>query len=372
MEKLTNKEFGIARQLLNQISYQTVLETILGCITPGEIYVDNKSNPNMVFAQFKQRTFLSGEPAPKLRDVLRDHIKTNVHSHCQRFNVPYFRLTVNDPQWFDIIEEALDPKVPIIVGYHCYQKTILNTIENFYIPEGFEILPVDQELINSDFPGKVDLIDEMCSERESVNAFLDNSFGVAAFKDGALAGWCLSEYNFKDQCEVGIATLPTYQKLGLAKAMTIQFTNQAFAKGIQNVLWHCFESNEPSWRTALSTGFSIVDRHKVLMLYWDPALHFAVHGNIDLGNGDYQTSLIWFKKALHEENAKSWMAFNAACAAAHLDSPEKAFDYVNQAIDLGFYDLDYLVENKHLESLKNHPEWDEVIFRINQRLTYHS
>ncbi len=368
MEKLAFDEFDAAQKLLDQIKYQTVLKTILAGSTPGEIYVDSKKNPNMVFAQFKQRAFLSGTPDPDFRVPLENFIYTNVRSHCQKFDVPFFRLTVNDPEWFDILKKSLEPREPILVGYLCYQNIIHEKNENSQIPKGFDILPVDQELLKKSFAGKDDLVEEMCSERESVDAFLEKSFGVAAFKDGALAGWCLSEYNYEDQCEVGIATLPPYQRLGLAKAMTDHFSNLALEKGVVKILWHCYETNEPSRRTALSAGFSLVDRHKVLMLYWDPALNLAVHGNINFGKENYQAALMLYEKALDEENSKTWMAFNAACAAAHLNQPEKSFRHLNNAIDMGFDDLDYLVSSKHLETLKKHPQWSETITHINQRL----
>jgi hypothetical protein len=50
-------------------------------------------------------------------------------------------------------------------------------------------------MINFSFPGCEDLLEEMSSDRESVEAFLDNSFGVVALKEDPLAGWCHSEYN---------------------------------------------------------------------------------------------------------------------------------------------------------------------------------
>jgi GNAT superfamily N-acetyltransferase len=368
MEKLNPGENEIARNLLAQIEYQTVLKTIMAGETPGVIYVDSKKKPKLAFAQFKQRTFLSGVPSTDLGPTLRNFFNISVREHCQEYDAPFFRLIVNQPQWLDIMVDSLDPREPIITGYHCYQKIINTTIENISFPDDFEIIPVDQELINAPFPGREDLLDEMCSERESVDAFLEKSFGVAAFKDDALAGWCLSEYNHEDQCEVGIATMPPYRRIGLAKAMANEFSNQAFDNGIMKILWHCFESNLPSWKTALSAGFSLVDSHKVAMLYWDTALNQAVHGNINFEQGKYEDALICYEKSLDQEKPQSWMAFNAACTSVHLNQPKFAIEYLNLAIDLGFADLDYLVANKHLEPLKDDPKWGEIIFRVNQKL----
>lgn len=121
--------------------------------------------------------------------------ETNVQKHCQEFNVPLFRLTVNDSQWHDIVVKALNPREPIITGYRCDQKLINGNNQNFITLECCEIIPVDQEMINFSFPGCEDLLEEMSSDRESVEAFLYNSFGVVALKEDPLAGWCHSEYN---------------------------------------------------------------------------------------------------------------------------------------------------------------------------------
>ena len=368
MEKLNIDEFDIAHNLLNQIKNQTVLMTIMTGETPGVIYVNKKKTPDLAYAQFKHRAFLSGEPSTDDYELLRNFFDINVRKYCQAFDVPLFRLTVSDPRIFDIIFKVLEPLEPIVTGYHCYQKLIIGNNQDFIIPEGYKIIPVNGELINSAFPGREDLLEEMCSERESLKAFLEKSFGVAAFKEDALAGWCLSEYNHEDQCEVGIATMPPHRRIGLAKAMTGVFSNQAFEKGITKILWHCFESNLPSWRTALSAGFTLAESDEVLILYWDPALNQAVHGNINFEQGKYDKALTWYEKALSQEAPESWMAFNAACVSAHLDQPDMAFTYLISAIDLGFDNLDYLVANKHLASLKVDPKWGEIITRINRKL----
>jgi tetratricopeptide (TPR) repeat protein len=162
--------------------------------------------------------------------------------------------------------------------------------------------------------------------------------------------------------------MPPFRQIGLAKAMTWVFNNQAFENGITRILWHCFESNLPSWRTALSAGFSLADRQEILMLYWDNSLNQAVHGNINFEQGDYEKALIWYEKALSQGEPHSWMAFNAACASAQLNQPNPAFKYLFLAIDLGFDNLDYLVANRHLESLKKDPKWGEIITQLNQSL----
>ena len=104
------------------------------------------------------------------------------------------------------------------------------------------------------------------------------------------------------------------------------------------------------------------------MLYFNRALNMAVHGNLYFEEKNYSEALVWYQDALLEEQPQSWMAWNAACAAAHTEQVNLAFECLNRAIDLGFTDLDHLVQSQHLDLLKGDQRWAETITRINQAI----
>jgi len=271
MLPLTHQQYHLVEPQLQHMEHHSVLKTILSGETPGYIYVDSKKNPAVVFVQFKHRAFISGDPDALDPNDLINFIQNTVSTNCLNAGVPLIRLSSDDPKWLDWIETKFQPFNPIRTGYRCFRYQIDEIIEDIHIPQGFSIKPVDHSLIQTDFIGKDGLLEEMCSERESVIAFLAKSFGVVAFAEGQLAGWCLSEYNTKQQCEVGIASLPPFQQRGLATAMTQVFLNDAHHHGIRTVYWHCYESNVASQRTALKAGFSLISKEDVLILYVNQA-----------------------------------------------------------------------------------------------------
>jgi GNAT superfamily N-acetyltransferase len=110
---------------------------------------------------------------------------------------------------------------------------------------------VDAALLNR----SGDLLAEACSERASVDDFLERSFGLALLHEDEIVGWCLSEYNLDHRCEVGIAVVPSYQQRGLATALGTAFANEAHSRGITEIGWHCWVDNEASLRTAQRLGF---------------------------------------------------------------------------------------------------------------------
>ncbi len=368
MQKLESQEYSLAAPLLLEFKHYTMVHTILSGKTPGLVYLNKLENPQIAFTQFRHRALICGSRKAMDDKNLRHFFLNVVLENCRRFDVPLFRLTSNDPAWIIYISDCLEDCEPILTDYQCYRYRITSNIKKINIPDSFSLQEVTADLINGNFEGKDDLLDEMCSERESVDAFLQHSFGIVAFHGNKLAGWCLSEYNHKNRCEVGVATMPEFKRQGLATAMAKSFLNQAYKCGIDTVLWHCYKSNIGSRKTALSTGFSLHKEEQVLLFYLDRTVNSAVHGNIYYKQHQYQEALSWYKKALLNDISQSWIAWNAACAAAHTDQVDLAFDYINQAIDLGFSDLEHLIQSEELQPLKSNPKWDIIIRRISHNL----
>jgi RimJ/RimL family protein N-acetyltransferase len=121
--------------------------------------------------------------------------------------------------WKDKLDRILRINVPSRLPPVLFLQELRNDWRP-YLPRGFTLRPADRKsrdplIKNPDF-----LTDEMCSERESVEDFLQTSFGLCLVHDHEIGGWCLSEYNHADGCEIGIATSPPYQRRGFATLMT--------------------------------------------------------------------------------------------------------------------------------------------------------
>jgi RimJ/RimL family protein N-acetyltransferase len=122
---------------------------------------------------------------------------------------------------------------------------------------------VDRALLGDPVLAKrEELVEEMCSERASVDDFLARSFGTALLHDGAVAGWCLSEYNLGHRCEVGIAVDERFRRRGLAKEMGGAFGRQAVPAGVHEIGWHCWQDNAASCATARALGFEWVRTYR--------------------------------------------------------------------------------------------------------------
>ncbi len=228
------------------------------------------------------------------------------------------------------------------------------------LPEGFELRPVDAALLEHARLKNLDALrEEMCSERPSVQEFLDHSFGVCLVHGYELAGWCLSEYNTPDACEIGIETREPFRRRGLAALMTAALVEEAQARGVARIGWHCWTSNIPSARTALKAGFELAVDYPACMVWFDEAVNLAAHGAECLDRACYGEALEWFERAFERaaDTAPGWAHWGAACAAARLELHDIALRHLTAALDMGFGDLEHLQSSEHLESLRQTAGW---------------
>jgi GNAT superfamily N-acetyltransferase len=173
------------------------------------------------------------------------------------------RFTTDD--WIPVLEQMfaghetfLAPRLYFEIQPEAAGKTSL--------PEGFDLRQVTRELLDSHIAGLDMLREEMCSERASVEDFLEKSFGLCPLYENQIAGWCLSEYNVGDRCEIGIATLEPHQRKGIATMLTKAFLTEAFERGYLRVGWDCWEKNAASVAAAQRAGFKLVTREQAMVV----------------------------------------------------------------------------------------------------------
>jgi tetratricopeptide (TPR) repeat protein len=73
------------------------------------------------------------------------------------------------------------------------------------------------------------------------------------------------------------------------------------------------------------------------------------------------------KKALRLDPAHSWAWYDLACLDALERNAEGAFRHLNKSVDCGFRDLEHLLKDGDLESIREDPRWRRVVRRIKRR-----
>jgi RimJ/RimL family protein N-acetyltransferase len=367
LEELKPAQFRSVQGLFDAMGYHLAVNSIFAGQTPARIFVDDTAHPSVALAWAGHRFHLAGSPHnADFNTRLGNLFSEMVYPFALAHGEIMFTLYYAPEQWADKIESLLPGKFPMRAArqYYAFPTTYLPRSEwRSMLPSGISLHNVDEAILAQTHLQRLDeLREEMCSERPSVQDFMDKSFGVCLVRGDELAGWCLSEYNSPERCEVGIETALPYRKQGLGTLMTLALVELARSKGVREVGWHCYASNTASIATALKAGFHLVCDYPTFFAWFNEVDNLVVHGNICLDHQQYSEAAGWYEQAFAQGEAKSWGYWNAACNAAELGRHAEAFSYLARAIEKDHsIDADDLQHSEHLRSLHTTPEWATLV-----------
>lgn len=269
MVKLLKNKYETVRPLFAGLMNHLAVEAILTGEVTAEIFVDEAEKPGLALTRTRQRCFVGGMPGESsmqlalqaclVMDIIPG-LREEGHEGCLLFYAP---------AWHGLIPGLLTGVRSEPILRHHYESNPCGELPAVTPPAGLTLRTVDAGLLDDpSFEGMQALREEMLSERASVEEFFAKSFGVVALADRVLAGWCLSEYNCAQRCEVGIGTQAPFRRRGLAQAMGEAFLQQARQNGIHRVGWDCFAKNNPSIATALRLGFEKVEEYPATVFWF--------------------------------------------------------------------------------------------------------
>jgi GNAT superfamily N-acetyltransferase len=258
MELLLPSDTPAVEVLLSDAPHDLAVSAVVAGDTGGNVYVDSVREPQIALVSpHWGRLYLLGRPTAKTVSALRQLIECEVRPAAIAGGWVVF--TVQYPRdWEGQMKDVLSP-MPTVPAERQTYRWAGSPIEPLPAPEGFTFVATSPHLMaRTEIEGLNLLAEEMASERASVDDFLARSFGIAALRGNRLAGWCLSEYNSRGRCEVGIASLEPFQRQGLATAMGRAFLQMAHSRGIGEVGWHCWKKNVASAAAAGKIGLELV------------------------------------------------------------------------------------------------------------------
>ena len=262
MINITSPKSHPAHGLFRPLEHHMLIHALFENNLEAQLFVDSATQSKAGLIAYKNRLVFGGDPNQNAfnADLLQYFSETTIPPKKERA----FLATFTSDAWIPTLQE-LFKEYELILAPRLYFETTPDSKAAPTLPDGFSLHQVTPEFLAGSIRGMETLIEEIHSERTSVDDFFAKGFGLCPVYENQIAGWCLSEYNTGDRCEIGIATLEPHQRRGIATALVSAFLTEAVQRGYHHVGWKCWERNEASVATARKAGLTLVGREQALV-----------------------------------------------------------------------------------------------------------
>lgn len=237
-----------------------------GCLT-ARLFVDDPAAPRSGVIVCNSRVLCTGD-TPQI-DFLEEMARTfsdELIPAQRALKKDAYLVYASGEGWNTVLQQLFNGHQLYHGTRQYYEITDFAPSPDLAWRDGFSMQLITSEFLASDLAGLEAVREEMCSERTSVEDFLAHSFGLCPVHSNEVAGWCMSEYNVRDRCEIGIATTEKHQRQGIATLSTWAFLGEAHRRGYTRVGWDCWTRNVPSVATARKAGFTLVEEYPAVVV----------------------------------------------------------------------------------------------------------
>jgi len=268
MPEISPIENQLARPLFQELerSHALVAALFEECAM-ARLFVDDPAVPRAGMILCNSRVLCAGDATQSefLNEMEQTLSNELIPAHLARGNNAYL-VYVSGELWNTALQDIFPTRDLHHGTRQYYEITDLAPQSDLRVPDGFSVQLITHEFLSGDTAGLDAVREEMCSERASVEDFLARSFGLCPVHSNEVAGWCMSEYNVGDRCEIGIATAPNHQRQGIATLATRCFLEEAHRRGYARVGWDCWTRNIASAATARKAGFTLMEEYPAVVV----------------------------------------------------------------------------------------------------------
>lgn len=370
--ELKQQDYEKVQPLYQDLDYHLTIRAVIEGTSPGRIYVDNVGDPKTAFMCSVEGYYLAGNSEnadfnKALGELIHNISETG---DTVREGDDAINLDIYPKTWETKLPLLFPTRAPLIEQRRKYQSTQLRVNWKEQIPDGYSIHRLDRQLLER-LAGNVPehVFGWMKANWGGRENFLGRGFGFCLLHGERMVSWCIADCASGDQCEVGIRTIPDYRRRGFATLTVAATVDYCLSHGFKSVGWHCNEDNIGSWKTAEKVGFTKARDYVVHLYLFDEATHLAEAGWRCVKARRYQEAMDSFEQVFAlKDDAPHYWCHSAAMAAAAIGDRQRAFKYLQTAIDRGWHDLNFTKNREEFNSLHGTREWEAIITRLQRKL----
>jgi RimJ/RimL family protein N-acetyltransferase len=276
---LEKTDYKIVRKLFHTLQQtQPMVSAVLEGIYPGNIYVNNVSQPEtavlITFIESEAHgawAFLAGDPGIGTFniDLNRAIFDRQVISH----QTPVVLFTCESLAWDSHIPNVMAPIQPIRVPrWHFICREIKFHWKDVF-PSGYTLKPISRELQQL---SDLEIPEDVRITIDKWNTISDDRFKDYGFvildetgQKPVITCWATVDFITDGFGDLGFFTQPSYRRRGIGTIVVAATLEYGFTKGLRQVNWTCDADNQGSLRTAQKLGLERLEDYIMYVLVFD-------------------------------------------------------------------------------------------------------
>lgn len=269
--QLEASEIAAARGLFAGAHIELVVDGVIAGNSPGTVWVDNHLEPRTALIWDGRHCFyLGGSADEAVVGALNDLFTTTILPDARSRGLGIFKTTCAGEDWKEAGREVF---APLALDYYprvFYSGAPVDSAWREWVPEGFDLRPIDRDLLAQRHLGNMaGLVEEIEECWPTVERFLEHGFGTCVLRGDDIVSRCTAEYLSQGKCGIGILTEEAYQGKGLATLAALAFIERSCALGLVPH-WDAWLNNHPSVAAAEKVHFKKLEDYSVFFGFYNP------------------------------------------------------------------------------------------------------
>jgi RimJ/RimL family protein N-acetyltransferase len=321
-----------------------------------------------------------------VNDCIRHRIRPYAEAHLP--DLSEYTLFCDPAIWAQALDIVLDGLNPMAHRRKMYLLDKWSGVWRSRVPEGYKMVRIDEALFSrDDLEGTETMREWLLGDWRAAAYFDRQEIGFCMVRGDELVSWCASEHICEPipgsgkMCHISIYTREGYRKQGFATLVASATVERCVESGIDQVGWHCWESNVASAATAERVGFRLLHDQTVYNGCWNQFDNLLLQAYYFSQAGDMREAVVCWERAFEMWEARDpealsaphckahpgtvgWCYYAAGRARATWGEIDAALAHLRKAIDNGWQDKEQLQKDQVFADLHGMSGWDELLSRL--------
>lgn len=345
MIKLKNNEYNIVSDIVINTNFELSVMSVITGNNPGEIYVDDAVNPKSVLFKTSECNLVAGYAFNKDFNVfIKDILSFWDMLICDSAEWEQQLINIHPNKYLRKVHKRF-------LRHNKISKVNIQNFEYLLQPER-----ITSELLEMKHLKNLDKVKEWIDENWfSTTNFLDKGIGFCIKDEYRIISWSLMDCYHSEKAEIGIFTDEEHKGKGFGTLTAAATVKACFEMNINQIGWHCIDTNKGSCRIAKKIGFEEV------LLYSLYTPYPPIENNNDLNSSEWEEWAQYYNSICFDQDEYIWLAAECWAKAENIDKTINICKSITESLGKSDELFAYFKNNAAFSKFQSNPKWKSLL-----------